>query len=63
MNNIIQEYRCPNDNKLLFKGLLVEGEISIKCKSCKKIHTFAPTPLKGIICMKENCANREILKT
>ncbi len=53
-----KEYRCPNDNKLLFKGLIVEGEIEIKCKQCKDIIDIAPTPLKDIICKKGGCANR-----
>lgn len=54
----IREYRCPVDNKLLFKGLVVEGIVEIKCKHCKETHRFEPTPMDDIICRKIGCQNR-----
>ena len=38
MTNNLNEYRCPNCNKLFFKGSIAEGVIEIKCKNCKSIN-------------------------
>lgn len=35
----IQEFRCTC-GKLLFKGLLLKGVVSIKCRACKSIAIF-----------------------
>lgn len=44
----IIEYRCPIDNKLLFKGLFF-GVVEINCPKCKIIHQFESTEsLKSI---------------
>lgn len=58
MEGAYKEYRCPNDDKLLFKGIVVEGKIEIKCKSCKSITVIEPTDLSAIICRKKDCAHR-----
>lgn len=55
---LIQEYRCKQDNKLLFKGLLVEGQIEIKCRSCHEINTFEPSALSTLVCRQTDCPNR-----
>jgi phage FluMu protein Com len=36
-NQIAKEYRCEFCGKLLFKGLLKEALVEIKCKHCKHI--------------------------
>lgn len=36
------EYRCTCD-KLLFKGMLRDGVIEVKCKSCHKIARWEQT--------------------
>lgn len=56
--SIYKEYRCPNDGKLLFKGLLVEGEVEVKCKYCKELVIINQGDIQGIICMQSDCANR-----
>ena len=53
-----KEHRCPNDDKLLFKGMIVEGGIEIKCKFCKEIIHIEPTPLNELVCKKKDCPNR-----
>ncbi len=53
-----KEYRCPNDNKLLFKGVLIDSAVEVKCRSCKEIITINGEPESKYICMKENCENR-----
>ncbi len=53
-----KEYRCPNDNKLLFKGVLIDSAVEVKCRSCKEIITINGEPENKYICMKESCANR-----
>ncbi|MEK7540325.1 MAG: hypothetical protein AAB558_03695 [Patescibacteria group bacterium] len=58
LQSIYQEYRCPNDNKLLFKGLLVEGEVEVKCKYCKELVTIHQGQVEGIICLKPDCVKR-----
>lgn len=53
-----EEYRCPNDDKLLFKGLLLEAEVEIKCRHCKQLVTIAPGNIDEIVCGKGGCPNR-----
>jgi phage FluMu protein Com len=37
---ILNEYRCDNCGKLLFKGKLEECIIEIKCRRCAEIKIF-----------------------
>lgn len=53
-----KEYRCPNDSKLLFKGLLLEGEVEVKCKYCKELVLITQGELHGIVCFKPDCVQR-----
>ena len=45
------EFRCKNCNHLLFKELVLEGEVEIKCPYCKAFISFRrkvkyqPTPV------------------
>lgn len=58
LQSAYREYRCPNDAKLLFKGLLVEGEVEVKCKYCKELVLVNQGELQGIICLQPHCMNR-----
>lgn len=52
-----QEYRCEC-GKLLFKGVLVDSEVEVKCKGCKKLVTLKGMEGNPLICHKEHCPNR-----
>lgn len=52
------EYRCRQCQRLLFKGILVEGEIEVKCKSCKEVTTVKESQFNDLLCMIEHCPNR-----
>lgn len=56
--SLLQEYRCPECHKLLFKGLLVGGAIEIKCGRCAVLRTIEGTNEDVLLCYKGACPNR-----
>lgn len=58
MKNLYREYRCKNDGKLLFKGIIVESEIEIKCKACHELNVIHGEDMKDLICLRSECLNR-----
>lgn len=52
------EYRCTHCHKLLFKGILVEGDIEIKCKACHEFNTIAHSNMNDLLCMIAHCPHR-----
>ena len=52
------EYRCRSCHKLLFRGVLVEGEVEIMCKSCKEVTTVKKSQFNTLLCMIEHCPHR-----
>lgn len=58
MNDHYQEYRCPNDDKLLFKGILIDSDVEIKCKGCRKIVQITGVPASSALCKQLDCAKR-----
>ncbi|MBN1779048.1 MAG: Com family DNA-binding transcriptional regulator [Candidatus Buchananbacteria bacterium] len=58
MEQLYKEYRCPDCDKLLFKGLLVDSSVEIKCKRCKDLKIVKGEPANGWLCMKPGCPNR-----
>lgn len=52
------EYRCPQCTKLMFKGLLVDSEIEIKCRSCHRLNVITNTSHDVYMCLKKECPNR-----
>jgi phage FluMu protein Com len=58
MDVILQEYRCQHCRKLLFKGVLVEAEVQVLCRSCKDVTTINKSQFNQLLCMIENCPNR-----
>lgn len=63
MGGPYKEYRCPTCHKLFFKGMLVEGEIEVKCRSCHELSTLAATKGEEFMCLVENCPNRVRVKS
>ncbi len=58
-NTLYHEYRCPTCHKLFFKGLLLEGEVEVKCKSCHEFSIMKGEGLNPYLCLiAENCPNR-----
>lgn len=58
MNACANEYRCRSCQKLLFKGVLVEADIEVKCKSCREVTTVKKSQFNNLLCMIESCPNR-----
>lgn len=52
-----REYRC-DCGKLLFKGLLVDSEVEVKCRGCKQITTVVGEEGNKLICHIGDCPNR-----
>lgn len=56
----MREYRCEQDNKLLMKACLVNGDVEIKCKSCGTLNKYQAVDeeKERLLCRVENCPNR-----
>ncbi len=52
------EYRCTSCHKLLFKGLLVESEVEVKCKRCGNLNLFQGEPADKFTCLVYPCPHR-----
>lgn len=61
--SLLKEFRCQDCSKLLFKGILVESEIEIKCKRCGKINTFAGELENKYLCYVYPCPHRVTIHT
>lgn len=55
---LLKEHRCDTCNKLLFKGILVDSTVEIKCKGCGSLTTFQGEPSGLLLCLKAECPNR-----
>ena len=53
-----REHRCQNCKKLLFKGLLIEGEIEVKCKHCHEMSVLKESAMNEYMCAIQHCPNR-----
>jgi len=58
---LYKEYRCPSCNKLLFKGLLVDSEVEVKCRGCGNLTPFTGESKGKLLCYKEGCGNRKTM--
>ncbi|MBI4600162.1 Com family DNA-binding transcriptional regulator [Candidatus Uhrbacteria bacterium] len=52
------EYRCSSCKKLLFKGVLIESEIEIKCRSCHTMNVVAADSGNEYLCAIKHCPGR-----
>lgn len=62
MNLPIKEYRCNVCKKLLFKGLLIESVIEIKCRSCQTMNTLENSRSDDFLCLVSPCPYRKKIK-
>lgn len=53
-----RDFRCKTCQKLLFKGVLVESEIEVKCKRCQAMNQFVGEAAGKFICLVRQCADR-----
>lgn len=58
MSTCLREYRCDQCQKLFFKGLLVEGTVEIKCKSCHSLNIIQASQFNELLCLIHPCPNR-----
>lgn len=58
---LYKDYRCPSCHKLLFKGLLVDSEVEVKCRGCGGLHIFHGEPKDKLLCFTEQCPNRKTI--
>lgn len=63
MNQSIKEYRCKDCNKLLFRGLLIESVIEIKCRSCQAMNMIESSKSDEYVCLVSPCPYRQKIKT
>lgn len=61
METCLREFRCNDCHKLLFKGVLVEGTVEVKCKHCHSMQTIHSSTAHDLICMVSPCPNRIFL--
>lgn len=52
-----KEYRCPC-GKLLFKGLLIDSTVEIKCKNCGNLTKITGQAGSPLICLVSPCPYR-----
>jgi phage FluMu protein Com len=58
MSTPYKEYRCKKCAKLFFRGLLVDGEIEVKCRGCHEINTLVEDHAPEFMCMVSPCPYR-----
>ncbi len=56
--NTLKEYRCEQCHKLLFKGVLVDSTVEVKCKGCHSFSVFKGEPANKYVCYVYPCPNR-----
>lgn len=56
-----QEYRCETCAKLLFKGVLVDSKVEVKCRGCGAVTTFTGVEKEKLLCFIGDCPGRKTL--
>lgn len=55
---IYQNFRCSSCDKLLFKGILVDSGVEVKCRGCGAMNEFKGVSKDRLICFKPECSGR-----
>lgn len=63
MSVAYREYRCEKCHKLLFKGLLIESEIEVKCKQCHTLNVVKASQFNELLCAIAKCPHRIAIKS
>lgn len=53
-----KEFRCTSCHKLLFKGILVESTVEIKCRHCHSMNTIEESQFNEMLCAVVPCPHR-----
>lgn len=53
-----QEFRCQKCEKLLFKGVLVDSEVEVKCKRCSFVNQYQGELSSKYVCLIKECPGR-----
>ncbi|MBI2484057.1 Com family DNA-binding transcriptional regulator [Candidatus Uhrbacteria bacterium] len=57
------EYRCKECSKLMFKGLLVDSEIEVKCRRCGAVNLYQGVSSTRYLCLiADTCPNKVAAK-
>lgn len=59
----LREFRCNDCNKLMFKAILIDSEVEVKCKRCGKINIFKGEPGDKYLCYVYPCPHRITAQT
>jgi len=54
----MKEYRCTHCGKLMFKGVLVDSAVEIKCKGCNALVTLNGEAKEALLCLASSCPHR-----
>lgn len=54
------DHKCSSCGKLLFKGILVDSAVEVKCRRCGTMNTFRGVPKERLICaLADQCPRRQ----
>ncbi|MBI4250323.1 Com family DNA-binding transcriptional regulator [Candidatus Uhrbacteria bacterium] len=63
-HNLYNEYRCKECSKLMFKGMLSDSEVQVKCRRCGTMNLFeGPPSLEHYCAIAGTCSNRVLADT
>ncbi len=58
---VYEEFRCGTCKKLLFKGILVDSAVEVKCKKCGVTTKFNGADSQKLVCHVFPCPGRRTL--
>lgn len=59
VNQYYFDYRCEGCEKLLFKGVLLNSEVEVKCKRCGQMNVFQGELTNNQLCLNaKDCPHR-----
>ena len=54
----MERYECTSCGKLLFKGVLVDSTIEVKCRRCGAMASFTGVASDKLVCLSDGCPRR-----
>ncbi|MFC1663056.1 Com family DNA-binding transcriptional regulator [Patescibacteria group bacterium] len=62
VNEHHHEFRCQGCNKLLFKAILIDSEVEVKCKRCGRMNLYKGEDANKYVCHIYPCPHRVPVK-